>query len=311
VTESRSALAWGAALVVLGGVLLLRSIDVIPASVSAWPWAILAAGFTLLAHPAARRRSEVALPLALIIVGGVFALREVGILSGVPVAPVVLIIVGIAVLTGALSRDEQRPPESLTHALDGAARARIALHHGAGTLRVTGGASNGLAFEGSFVGGAHEEAARTGDHLDATLRHPRDVEGYIRSPHALDWDVALTNAIPVDLDVRSGASRVHLDVSTLTLSSLSLKTGASETDIDLPDRGRFTVDIDAGAAEVTVRVPPGMAASIRSRSALATVDVDEARFPRAFGGFRSPDFDAAEHRTEIDIEGGVASFTVR
>ena len=308
---SSSALGWGVALVVLGAVLLLRNAGAIASGVAAWPWAVLAGGLTLLAHPEARRGREIALPVGLVLVGTVFSLREVGALTGVPVAPILLILIGVVVMAGGLPRGSEEVSDGLALPLEGAASMRMELQYGAGTLRVSGDAPEGLAYEGSFVGGARAEVARTGDRLDVTVRHPRDAEGYFRTRRALDWNVALTDAIPVDLEVRSGASRAYLDLAAVALASLSLKTGASDTDIVLPGRGRYSVDIDAGAAEVTVRVPQGVAASIRTRSALASVDVDQARFPRWSGGYRSPDYDVAEHRADIDIEGGVASFTVR
>ena len=308
---SRSALGWGVALVVFGGVLLLRTTGAAPDDVAAWPWAMLAAGLALLAHPAARRRSEIALPLALAVIGTLFALREVGVMTAVPVAPLLLILIGVAVLVGGLSSGDDEAAERLAVPLDGAGRARVVLNYGAGTLRVAGGAAEHLGLEGSFVGGARHEATRVGDRLDVTVRHPSDVGGLFRQHRPLDWDVALTAAAELDLEVHAGAARTHLDLSGVALASLSLKTGASDTDIVLPDRGRYAVDVDAGAAEVVVRVPDGVAATIRTRSALASVDVDTARFPRANGGYRSPDYDTAEHRADIDIEGGVASFTVR
>jgi hypothetical protein len=60
-----------------------------------------------------------------------------------------------------------------------------------------------------------------------------------------------------------------------------------------------------------VRVPDGVAASVRTRSALASVNVNPARFPRTNGVYRSADYDTARARADIDIEGGLASFSVQ
>lgn len=95
------------------------------------------------------------------------------------------------------------------------------------------------------------------------------------------------------------------------MPSLVLKTGASDVDVDLPAHGPCSVRISAGAADVHVRVPPGMPAAIRNRSAIAGFSIDQERFPRVNGTYRSADYDTATDRADIDIEGGVASFTVR
>jgi hypothetical protein len=95
------------------------------------------------------------------------------------------------------------------------------------------------------------------------------------------------------------------------LRSLRLQTGASETTITLPQgAGETRVRADAGAAQVTFRVPDGVAASIRSRVALGTTQVDTARFPRTGDRYESAGFASAPNRVEIDLQGGVGSFRV-
>ncbi len=310
-TQTRTALGWGAALVAVGVVLLLRNTGVVGAGIAVWPWALLAAGAALLAQPAGWRAGDLVLPLVLIAVGGIYVLRDVGVLPGVPLVPVVLIAVGVGLLVAGITRRGGDTVEHLAVDLDGTERARVVLAYGAGTLHVAGGAAEGLLCEGHFTGGVRNETHSEDGRRVVTLRHPTDFDRLLWSRRPLDWDVSLSSAIPLDLEVRSGASQVHLDLAQVLVQSLEVKTGASEVHIGLPARGRCRVDIDAGAAEVTVEVPDGVAASVRTRSALASVDVDQRRFPRRDGGFRSADYDTAEHRADIDIEGGVAAFTVR
>jgi hypothetical protein len=97
----------------------------------------------------------------------------------------------------------------------------------------------------------------------------------------------------------------------VTVCSLILRTGASDTRLVLPDHGRTHTEISAGAADVQITVPPGVEAAVRNRSALAGFTIDERRFPRVDGGYRSPGYDVAEDRADIEIEGGVASFSMR
>ncbi len=61
---------------------------------------------------------------------------------------------------------------------------------------------------------------------------------------------------------------------------------------------------------LTVEVPAGVAARIRSRMALGTTTVDEARFPRSPDGYASPDFASAVNRVELDLQGGVGTIKV-
>jgi hypothetical protein len=245
---------------------------------------------------------------ALITLGGVLLLRELGL--AIPVAPVVLIVVGAMILLGARRGQPALPQEPASLTLDGAAGAALVLNHGAGELRVTGGAATGQLFDGRFTAGLQQTVRRSGDRLDVTLQPAGDVERWLSRASSVDWDLALAPDIPIDLEIRTGASRVRLDLTGLTIGSLTLKTGASDVEVILPDHGRSRTSISAGAADVRLRVPSGMAASVRNRSALAGFSIDESRFPRGDGGYRSVGYDTASDRVDIDIEGGVASFTI-
>jgi hypothetical protein len=117
--------------------------------------------------------------------------------------------------------------------------------------------------------------------------------------------------VPLSLEIDSGASQTVLDLSDLPVRELAISTGASDTTITAPARGRTVVRVKAGAASVKVRVPDRTAARIVSRGGLASTKVDEARFPRRGSEFRSPDFDQAEDRVDLDVEAGAASVEVR
>lgn len=248
--------------------------------------------------------------VALIAAGGLLLLRAVGLVPDVPLGPVVLIAVGLAVL--AVARRPATPDEqAATLALDGASEARVVLDHGAGSLRVGGGAGPGQLLDGRFTGGVVQRVDRTGDRLALTLQPDRDLDRWLARANPLTWDVSLGPDVPIDLEVRTGASRVRLDLSSLRVPSLRLKTGASDVEVVLPGHGPCSVGISAGAADVRVVVPPGVPAEVHNRSALTGFSIDQERFPRVNGAHRSPGYDTATDRVDIDIEGGVASFTVR
>jgi hypothetical protein len=308
---SRSALGWGSALIALGAVLLLRATEVIPTGVAAWPWALLAAGTVLLLVSLGGGMSgDVVVAVVLVVVGAMFAMRDLGWLpSGIGVGPVLLIVVGIAFLAGGLTRRGEPPVESASLPLEGAGRAAITLSYGAGTLTLGGGAGGSSLYDGRFTGGVRVERRRAGEVLEADLRQPDAVWRFGWS-RPLDWQISLSDAIPIDLQLRTGASRVRLDLTSTRLSSLRVSSGASDLEIRLPKAGRPKVRIEAGAADVSLVVPTGVAAAIRTESALANVTIDRSRFPRIDGGYRSPDYEAAEHRVDIELKGGVASFGV-
>lgn len=248
--------------------------------------------------------------VVLVAVGAVLLLRNLGVLPpGVNVWPVVLLATGAVLLvTGLQQRDGEPAAEAAAVALDGARQARLVLKHGAGTLDVTSADGEGMLLEGTFAGGVRQDAQRAGERLDVTLRHPADIDRLARQSRGLAWSLALGRDVPLDLEVQCGASRARLDLTGVALGALRMQVGASDVDVRLPPGCR--VHVSAGAADVRLHVPQGTAAAITTRSALASVNVDRARFPAWGQGYRSPGYESAERPVDIVLEGGVASFRV-
>lgn len=301
------------------------------------------------------------LGVALVVVGGLWLLRSLGVITAVPVGPVVLIAVGTFILVTALREQStavevpmapSRPtggdgrsagsagweepgrsdgplggeaPTRVTTlgwsdpshhtvqhlARDGATRARLVINHGAGTLRIHRGAPAGDVVGLGGDGTAEARSRRDGDLLNITVAPRGQVGGVVSRMKPVEWDIAIGEDIAVELDIRTGAARLDVDLTGLTVELIVVKAGASDIELVLPDMGRCAVAVHAGAADVRIRVPHGVAAAIRDRSALASITVDQHRFPRVPGGYRSPDFDTAEIRAEVELEGGVTAFAVR
>ncbi len=116
----------------------------------------------------------------------------------------------------------------------------------------------------------------------------------------------------IDLNLKTGAGDHHFNFRNLNVSEISLDTGASSTKMVLPALSDYTkVDINAGAASVEISVPDGVAAEINIRSGLSGNTINTQRFiPSGSGLYRSENYESAEHRVQINISGGVGSFTV-
>lgn len=262
------------------------------------------------------RRAGLLWGAVLVVVGLVLLAANVGLITVGAwnvIWPALLILLGIWIVIGGTARRRAAVSVPVSVPLGGAARGRVVLRHGAGRLSIGAGAQPGTLVSGTFVGGVDHRESVMGDELTTDLSVPRDA-GWAWGPgwgHGLDWDVRLADAVPLTLDVQAGANEAGLDLSALHVSDLRIQTGASSVAVTLPAAAGYTrVSVKTGAASVRIAVPPDVAAHVTSSGALASVNVDERRFPRAPAGWESPNFAEASNRADIAIEVGVGSVQV-
>ena len=122
----------------------------------------------------------------------------------------------------------------------------------------------------------------------------------------------LSDTLPLELEIKTGASDNTVDLRDLKLTLFRLDTGASSTELDLPAQAGFTrAEIHSGAASVTVRVPHNVAARIRYQASAASVSIDPLRFPKSGAYYQSQDYESAENKVDLMIETGAGSVDVR
>lgn len=210
-------------------------------------------------------------------------------------------------LVGSLVSRDAGLTESLSLPLEGVGDAAVRIRFGAGELNVRPAAA-GLLADGEYRGGVKHRITGPG-----RVELEQDTgQGWPWLDRGFTWTVGLTPEVPLELRVDAGASRNLLDLRRHRLRSLELHTGASETRVVLPEgAGATSVRAEAGAASLILEVPDGVAARIRTRVVLGSVQVDEYRFPPVAGGYESPDYATATNRVDIDVQGGVGSLRVR
>jgi len=304
----------GILLIGLGAIFALQATDVWPNDVEIWPGILIVVGLAMAVDQVSRGfRVAWFVPLVLVGLGSFFLLRDLDVVGSEFIAPAVLIVVGLAMLLGMTGRRGgsgrrgSGPVEVVSIPLDGARGARVRIEHGAGELRIGSLPPGGSLLAAGEAGDVERRVKRAGDQVDVSFRRAPGGWGHsFREDIHLD----LNPDIEMELELQTGATKTELDLRELRIPSLAVKTGASSTEVTAPAHGYTRATVDAGVASVRFKVPEGVAAKISSDTGIATVEVDTARFPRAGGGYESPDYETAANRLELRIKGGVGTFTV-
>lgn len=305
-------------LIGLGTVFLVREVGDL-AWAEAWPLFVILVGvasfvsravrggFGLLEAPWAFTG-----PIALTIIGVILLQSTTGNLAQGPIElieewwPWLAVGFGVWYLIGAFVPRKSGLTEVLALPLEGATEASVRIKFGAGEL-ATRAAAAGQLIDGTFRGGVSYRRIGPGRiELEQDTSH-----GWPWFDRGFTWTVGLATGIPLDIRIDAGASRNRFDLRELRVRSVDLHTGASDTRIVLPEAaGATTVRAETGAASLTLEIPAGVAARIRTKVVLGSVQVDETRFPRTTTGYESPDYAAAANRVDIDVQGGVGSLKV-
>ena len=243
-----------------------------------------------------------AIGVVLVFIGGVFLLRNAGILffDWWFIWPLLLIVIGVVVLAGALGMGSRGPGErAVSLPRDTVTRLDLSMRIGAGRYRLAAATGSTLVEATSDQPTIAMAADRAGDL--ARVRLSTAVERWSwgwTGGHS--WAVAVAPDVPTALDVQAGAGSFELDLSALSITSVRISIGAADLSVVLPrPRGEVRVQVEGGAAQFTFRVPPGVQARISTTGLVSTS-----------GPTETPGYAAAADRVTVVVTGGLASVRV-
>jgi hypothetical protein len=264
------------------------------------------------------RNQRVFWGVIVLLIGVVFLVDNLGIINinvwGI-IWPIFLIMFGLQLFLTASQKRRFSEGEKLQLPLDGAQQAEIRFDHGAGRLNIGSGAGPNCLLEGDFSGGVVPEHSIVNQKLNLRLRPPTDfgwMPWIIPSPQGYTWTIRLSDAIPLRLELKTGASETSMDLTNLRVEDVRVDTGASSTRIFAPARAGYTrMDIHSGAASMDIRIPSGVSAKIWVKGGLSSINVDTHRFFQSGDRYESPDYATAQNRVDVTVETGVGSVTIQ
>ncbi len=269
--------------------------------------------------------------VVLLVIGGVFLIRNLGIvrLDWDVLWPLLLVGVGLAIVLGALfgsphdgawggwwgsgptgspnHRWDPNQPRSASWAdgdgqvtvpAEGASRLELSLRLGAGRYRLRGGAA-ALVEASASEPTIHHAVDRAGDL--ARVRLSTSINPLAWGwPSGLAWSIGVSSGVPTVLDIQAGAGTFDLDLSEVAIASASMAIGAAELRVLLPrPRGDVPIRVEGGAASFRFEIPAGVDARVTSTGLISTRGPSE-----------TPGYAAASDRVSVTVTGGAASVQV-
>jgi hypothetical protein len=216
-------------------------------------------------------------------------------------------LVGCGLLTTSVN-DVRTESQSVN--LDSATSANIEIEFPAGELKVQSGTHNLM--DASFRYNVSDWQPRVQYSENGTqgvlrVSQPGDDRVPVGGRLINEWEIQLTENIPMDLLIHTGAGNSQLDLGGLNMNSLTVETGAGVTTVNLDGNWEhdLNVSIQGGVGELTVNLPAEMGVRVEMETALVTVTANG--LINAENGYVNRAFGTAPHTLTVNLEAGVGS----
>jgi len=183
-------------------------------------------------------------------------------------------ILSILILAGCNVRTlENIKEENISVKKDSIESLNVNLNLGKGSLNVSNGASDLLNGTVKY-NKKHKpiiEYNRTQNEGTVNIKEPSEFRiGTVKN----NWNIKLTNKLPINLSVNTGASQANLDLKYLKIKKLTINTGVGEMKVDLNGNweNSFDATIQTGVGKSTFILPNDVGVKIISEKGIGTVD---------------------------------------
>ncbi|MBW8011053.1 MAG: hypothetical protein FVQ83_07415 [Chloroflexi bacterium] len=303
INKRKISLVWPVILIGLGIVFLLDNLGVVSWNVGLmlyrmWPLILVAFGLDILFGRRSGTAGVVSLVLIIaVFVGGVWLFNTYG---------------------------ENFSNELAIHQIDQAANeaadAKLEIDFEVGELVVGSLSSEGILAQGSIELPESQEFINEfqldGDTANLRLasenllNFPDWLGGSIFDSHSIDWEINLTENLPIDLEINTGVGFSVIDLENLSLTGLDIDTGVGETMVYLPSSGDFHATISGGVGEINIYIPEGTAILIRVSTGIGSVSV-RGDFDQSGDVYVSESYSSDRDYIELIVSGGVGSINIR
>jgi hypothetical protein len=185
---------------------------------------------------------------------------------------------------------------------------------GAGKLSVAGGTEDAMEAEYVFTRAEWRPEVEydiTAGGGDLSVRTPNRPSFGFTGTMRYEWDIRLTDELPLDLSVNMGAGQADLDMRGTNLTRLRVNLGAGDTTIDLSGDwdGDVEADVNAGAGKLLLRVPADVGVRIVGyQDGLGSYRADG--FAQDGEALVNTAYEDAEVRFDIVLRRGLGDVTV-
>jgi hypothetical protein len=123
------------------------------------------------------------------------------------------------------------------------------------------------------------------------------------------WEINLTGAVPIDLEVDTGVGRAVINLDGLELLELNIDSGIGETIVYLPESDGYNAWVSLGVGKLVVYVPSDLNVRIHLGNGLGNTSIS-GDYIQTGSIYTFSGFDESEDRVELFVDGGIGEVRV-
>ncbi len=126
-----------------------------------------------------------------------------------------------------------------------------------------------------------------------------------------NWDIKLTDRIPLILKVDTKAAKADFDLSGLKVEEFDLEAQASKVDLKIGSLlNEVSCRIDAKAAKLSISFPEDLGLRIENHAKMSTTSFSHLSLKEIEDGYETPDFEKAPRKLILYLEGSVIKLKI-
>ncbi len=125
-------------------------------------------------------------------------------------------------------------------------------------------------------------------------------------------NLSLSNRLPFEFRVNSGASKVDLDFSDVSVKKLTLNAGASKVNVKLGNKiDEMESEVNAGASDLTLTIPKDYGLKIESNSVLLGKNFGGIELEKSEkNNYETKGFNESKKKITINLSSGVSKLSL-
>lgn len=124
-------------------------------------------------------------------------------------------------------------------------------------------------------------------------------------------NLELSDRLPIEFNINSGASKLDLDFSNIDLKKLNVNSGASIVKVKFGQKAEsLNAEINSGASSIELTVPKDFGVKIDSNSLLLGKNFSDLDFEQNQNSYTSRGYESKTKKLNIKLSSGVSKLTV-